>query len=226
MYLSKTLLHTTDTYIKKLAKVGVHTVYDLIFHFPKDYEDKSEVIDTFTDLDISTKQVMQAKVTVINEEMMRSKKLMTKMIVCDIHGSYAEVVWWNRRGIATMYHAGDMVRIYGTVRYEYGKMSWSSPDIEHARAVRRDIVPVYSDINYIPGTWIREKMVHVRQYIADIFTLSTSGEAYTSIYEKISTYSLPEDIRIAKGFRPLHTSISALHYPQDIPDYERARREL
>lgn len=58
--------------------------------------------------------------------------------------------------------------LYGKAKYEYGKLSFPSPEIEHLKSNRREIVPVYSDVNYIPGTWIREKMTFLRPYIRDI----------------------------------------------------------
>lgn len=50
-------------------------------------------------------------------------------------------------------------------KYEYGRLSFPSAEIEHYRENRKEIVPVYSDINYISGSWIREKMELLREYI-------------------------------------------------------------
>ena len=60
--------------------------------------------------------------------------------------------------------------IYGVPKYEYGKLSFPSCDIEMAKSTRRELVPVYSDLNYIPGTWIREKIVLLESYSARTFT--------------------------------------------------------
>lgn len=29
-------------------------------------------------------------------------------------------------------------------------------------------MPVYSDVNYIPGSWIREKMVYMKPFLEEI----------------------------------------------------------
>jgi hypothetical protein len=29
-------------------------------------------------------------------------------------------------------------------------------------------MPVYSDVNYIPGTWIREKMTYMKAFLEEI----------------------------------------------------------
>ena len=69
--------------------------------------------------------------------------------------------------IANQFHSGDEVLIFGKPKYEYGKLSFSSPEIEHVQENRREILPVYSDVNYIPGTWIRDKMSFLRIFIRE-----------------------------------------------------------
>lgn len=58
--------------------------------------------------------------------------------------------------------------IFGKPKYEYGRLSFPSCDIEHFSHKRQEIMPVYSDVNYIPGTWIREKMVYLKPFLDDI----------------------------------------------------------
>ena len=58
--------------------------------------------------------------------------------------------------------------IFGKAKYEYGKLSFPSCDMEHFSTKRQEIMPVYSDVNYIPGSWIREKMVYMKSYLEEI----------------------------------------------------------
>jgi ATP-dependent DNA helicase RecG len=208
MFLTKSLLHTTDTYIKKLKEVGIETVRDLLMYFPRDMEDKSDVCEEFTLLTIKDKQVVKCKIELITSEMTRNKKLLIKAVLTDKNGSHAEAVWFNRRFLMTQFAQGDMVLIYGQPKYEYGRLSFASAEIEHITAKRREIVPVYSDCNYIPGTWIREKIVLLRQYIRDI------------------PDAIPEPIRKKKNLRLYFESIDAIHFPTSIEDFERAKSEI
>ncbi len=73
---------------------------------------------------------------------------------------------------------------------------------------RREIVPVYSDCNYIPGNWIREKIVLLRHYIRDI------------------PDGIPEAIRKKKNMRLRYENIESIHFPTSIEDFDRAKREL
>ncbi len=103
MFLTKSLLHTTDSYIKKLHEVGIETVRDLLTYFPRDIEDKSEVCRQFSLLNIREKQVVECKIEVLTSEMTRNKKLLIKAVLMDRDGSYAEAVWFNRRFLMTQF---------------------------------------------------------------------------------------------------------------------------
>ncbi len=77
-----------------------------------------------------------------------------------------------------------------------------------ASASGPSIVPVYSDANYVPGVWFREKMKYLRPHLG----LVPSG--------------IPEDVRKNKGFRTKAENLAAIHFPASLDDFERARNEL
>ena len=97
MFLTKSLLHTTDTYIKKLKEAGIETVDALLGYFPRDIEDKSEVATRFSTLNVKEKQVVRCKIELLTSEYTRNKKLLIKAVLEDADGSNAEAVWFNRK---------------------------------------------------------------------------------------------------------------------------------
>jgi ATP-dependent DNA helicase RecG len=168
MILTKSLLHTTDVYVKKLRETGIETVKDFLMLFPKDYEDKSDVMTQFSLLDITEKQAIKCTIELLTSEMTRNKKLLIKAVLTDSRGSHVEAVWFNQRLILSKFSKGDTVLIFGKPKYEYGRLSFPSCEIEHFSSRRQEIMPAYSDINYIPSTWIRDKMVYMKPYISEI----------------------------------------------------------
>lgn len=110
--------------------------------------------------------------------------------------------------ILTQFAQGDEVLIFGKPKYEYGRLSFPSAEIEHMSAKRREIVPVYADLNYIPGTWIREKILLLRDYIRD--------------FED----QIPREIREKRRLRRRSESIESIHFPVSIEDFERAKSEI
>ncbi len=99
--------------------------------------------------------------------------------------------------------------IYGKPKYEYGRLTFPSAEIEHLKPIRREIVPIYSDLNYIPGIWIREKIVLLRSYLGGNFP-----------------DTVPVEIRQKHGFRTRTENISAIHFPISIQDFDRSKKEL
>lgn len=208
MKLDKKILHTTDSYIKKLADAGIVTVTDFIGMYPRDLEDKSDLITEFSKINITEKQTVQCKIELITSEVTRNNKTLIKAVLTDKNGNYSEAVWFNRKFLLQKFFRGDEVIIFGLPKYEYGKLSFSNPDIEHFREKRKELIPVYSDVNYIPGSWIRDKMENLKTFISQI------------------TDEIPEEIRTKKNFRSKKENVFAIHFPKNLDDFERAKAEL
>ncbi|MDP2104218.1 MAG: DEAD/DEAH box helicase, partial [Candidatus Gracilibacteria bacterium] len=208
MLLTKTLLHTTDTYIRKLEKGGIVTVADLIGHYPRTYKDKSQVLEYFSFVNIREPNTIRVTIETITEERTRNNKQLIKAVLRDKGGFLSEAVWFNRRFLLQKFRAGDIVILYGKPKYEYGKLSFSSADIEHFQADGSSIEPVYSDCNYINGSWFESKIPLIKGYFETIPEI------------------VPEEIRKKKGFRSKKKNLLAIHFPANKPDFERARSEL
>ena len=103
MLLTKSLLHTTDTYIKKLREAGIETTADFIGLFPKEYEDKSDVMTQFSLVNIVEKQAIKCRIELLTHEMTRNKKLLIKAVLTDSDGMHAEAVWFNQRQILSKF---------------------------------------------------------------------------------------------------------------------------
>lgn len=208
MLLTKSILHTTDIYIKKLKEAWVETVSDFLSLFPRDYEDKSDVLSKFSMLNIQEKQAIKCTIELLTNEMTRNKKLLIKAVVTDSDGSHAEAVWFNQRIILSKFAKWDTVLLYGKPKYEYGRLSFPSAEIEHFSPKRQEIMPVYSDVNYIPGTWIREKMAYMKPFLSDISEI------------------IPESIREKRKHKKRSQNVGSIHFPLSIEDFERAKREI
>ena len=81
--LTKKNLHTTDTYIKKLNEAGIFTVNDLIEHYPRTYENKSNVIKNFSYVNIKEKNTVLCEIETIVSEKTKFSKSIIKAIIKD-----------------------------------------------------------------------------------------------------------------------------------------------
>jgi ATP-dependent DNA helicase RecG len=208
MNLDKSLLHTTDSHVKRLAEAGIRTVEDLFSHFPRAVENRSDVLDAFSYVNLKEKNSVACVLETVTSERTRSGKTLTKAVLKDRHGFLSEAVYFNKPFFLQKFRPGDAVVIFGKPKYEYGRLSFPSAEISDAANSGPTVVPVYSDANYVPGTWFREKMKYVRSH----FPKASDG--------------LPPEIRKNKGFRSKAENLESIHFPSSVADFERARSEL
>lgn len=208
MQLTKGLLHTTETHITKIKAGGMETTADFLEHFPRTLENRSQVLEHFSYVNLKEKNTIKLTIESIVSERTRNGKQLSKVILRDRQGSMAEAVYFTKPYFLSKFKSGDTVMLYGKAKYDYGKLSFPSPELEFFQAEHTAFVPVYSDCNYIPGAWFADKMEYVRPFLSEI------------------TDVLPREIREKKGFRSRQENIAALHFPKTEADFARSRSEL
>jgi ATP-dependent DNA helicase RecG len=211
MQLTAKLLHTTDAYIKSLEKSGVKTVYDMINHYPRDYEDRTNVLDSFSYINLKEKNTILVTLLTIDTTRTANNKLLTKAVFEDKNGFLAEGVWFNRQYFAsqTKRFEGKKVLVSGKVKYDYGKLVFNSADVEtDLSKVSGEIVPIYPDLNYIPGKWFTGKIALLKKYFADY------------------AENLPDNIIKKYGFISKQEALQKIHFPQNKHDIEIAKARL
>jgi ATP-dependent DNA helicase RecG len=99
--LTKSLLRTTDNYIKALEKGGIKTVSDMLLFFPRDFEDRTEVLDSFSLVNLKEKNTILVTLLSIDTTRTSGNKLLSKAVIEDKNGFLAEAVWFNRKYLAS-----------------------------------------------------------------------------------------------------------------------------
>lgn len=205
------MLRTTDNYIKALEKAGLKTVGEMLKFFPRDYEDRTQVLDTFSLINLKEKNTIL--VTLVSIETTRTgwNKLLTKAILEDKNGFLAEAVWFNRKYLASQLkvYTWKKILLSWKVKYNYGKVSFSSPEAEtDLTKIAWGIVPIYSDAQYIPGRWIESKMGNLEKYISEI------------------PENLPEHILKKYNFISRKEAFYRIHFPKNSHDVDVAKARL
>lgn len=208
MQLDKALLKTTPSHVKRLAEAGIKTVADFLSHYPRSVENRSDVLESFSFVNLKEKNAVAATLETVTTERTRNGKTLTKAVLKDKNGYLTEAVFFNRAYSLQKLRSGDRVLVFGKPKYEYGKLSFPSPEISAFSASAPTVVPVYSDANYVPGSWFREKMKLLSPYLAAVPEI------------------LPEEIRKTKGFRPKAENLRRIHFPESLAEFESAREQL
>ena len=130
----------------KLERLGIVTVGDLIAHYPRRYDDFSQIIP----IRLMKPGLVTFKGTVerIASRRVRGRKLqLTEAIITDGTGT-VKAVWFNQSFLATQYPAGTEVFVAGKVEFRNNDLALQSPAIEKAESQGRHtgrIVPVYPE---------------------------------------------------------------------------------
>jgi len=193
--LTKSILHTTDNYIKALEKAGILTVGDLLNHFPRDYEDRTNVLNSFSLINIKEKNTILVKLLTITSQKTGN----------------SEAVWFNRKFLANQLASFSWrkVLVSWKVKYAFWKVTFQSPEVEtDLSKVEWEIVPIYSDLNYIPSKWIIGKIKLLKDYI------------------KWYNEKLPESIVKKYNFISRWEAIYKIHFPKNKDDIEVAKYRL
>ena len=209
--LTKSLLRTTDNYIKALEKAGILTVWDLLDHYPREYEDRTNVLDNFSLINIKEKNTILVKLVSINTTKTANNKLLTKAVLEDKNWFLSEAVWFNRKYLASQLKnsAWRKILVSWKVKYAFGKLTFNSPDVEQDLSkVSGEIVPIYSDINYIPSKWTSWKIELLKSFVWDY------------------TEKLPEHIVEKYGFVSKAEATHKIHFPKNKNDIEVAKYRL
>lgn len=209
--LTKEILHTTDNYIKGLEKVWILTVQDLLNHFPRDYEDRTNVLDSFSLINIKEKNTILVTLISIETQKTWNDKLLTKAILEDKNGFLSESIWFNRKYLSTQLSnfSWKKVIISWKVKYNFWKVVFQSPEVEtDLSKIEWEIVPIYSDLNYIPTKWISPKIKLLEKYISEIKEV------------------LPEQIIKKYDFISRKEAFYKIHFPQNKFDIEVAKYRL
>jgi len=159
------LIKTKDSYIKKLSDMGIRTVGDLLFYFPRTYRDEQE-FTRINEMRTDEVNVISGKMKSIANMRTRSGKTMTRAVVADSTGEIP-VMWFNQAHIKQMFFKGSEIILTGKLKYERGRSMMMSPKYEKPSKVlihTGRIVPVYPESEHITSKWLREKIFPILGY--------------------------------------------------------------
>jgi RecG-like helicase len=74
-------------------------------HYPREYEDRTQVLDNFSLINIKEKNTILVKLVSINSSKTANNKLLTKAVLEDKNGFMSEAVWFNRKYLSNQLSA-------------------------------------------------------------------------------------------------------------------------
>lgn len=196
---------------KKLQKLGIFTINDLIEYFPRDYDDRSNVCK-IKDIELNKINTVKGKV-ISNPETAKFKHISITKIRIDDGTGFLEIVWFNQPYLKnTIKYKSDYI-FTGKVIQKYGRIQMETPDYEiiDERELLSNgrIVPIYASTYKLPQKLFREVI----------------NQTLFTIKEQIKEF-LPDEILKENNLCSRHFAIENIHFPKDNKSFFIARRRL
>lgn len=152
------------TYAKRLKKLGIATVEDLLYHFPFRYIDYS-LISPIGRLQAGETVSIRGEVISIKNEYTRRGKKIQKAVVADASGEI-QVVWFNQPFLVRTINPGQTIGLSGKVDWFGRSLVIVSPEYEILRDGEKEkretihtgrLVPVYHETYGLSSKWLRSR---------------------------------------------------------------------
>ena len=194
-----------------LGKLGMHTLGDMLYNFPRRYEDYSQ-LKPIKELFYGQQVTVIAAVQSVHSRPIRGGKAqLVEAIISDSTGGL-RLSWFNQPWMANRLKKGDAISVSGKVEQYLGRLVMNNPDWEPIEAENlhtNRIVPIYSLTEKVTQKWLRNLMNQVVTYWAPRVT-----------------DHLPESVRSDAKLSELGEALLQVHFPDSQDKLKSARKRL
>lgn len=203
--------------IKKLAKLKIKTIRDLLYHFPSRYEDFSEFVPISSAKPGSRATVRGMILNSKNIRIFRRNIVLTEVIIEDDTGA-VKSVWFNQPYLLNQFKPGRLINLSGKVVTSKGRLCFSNPAYEIVGYGEQKnkkeslhtgrLVPVYPQTTGLTSRWQRfavKSMLKFANQLPDV---------------------IPDEIRKIYRLPNLNFAIRQIHFPETIENAALAKKRF
>lgn len=196
-----------------LEKLGLRTIYDLLFFFPRKYEDRRNVRK------ISALVPGAPSVVIAQSRGCEARALPgrgRRLIKCRFSdgSGLLDAVWFNIKGLENSLGEGTRAALYGVPSLRGGVFEMLSPEFEILKEGAgpesfAGIVPVYPLTAGLPKNWLCR-------------TIAAAVKTYAPLLED----PIPQEITEKNKLMPLAEAVAQMHAPDSPQSWKEARRRI
>jgi len=197
-------------YQKKLKRLGIKTVQDLFFHFPRRYEDFSNLIP-ISKVKINEICTVYGKILGIETKRTWKRKMFLTEAVIEDKAGAIKATWFNQPYLTKTLRKGDNVFLSGKVTISKNGVYLSNPIYEKGDLLSNlthtgRLIPVYPETAGLSSRWIR--------YILK--------PLLTDLENQINE-TLPEEIIKEYNLMPVKKALWEVHFPSSVELSQKAQ---
>ena len=195
------------------AKLGAPTVGELVYHFPRGYENRGNVKNLDEAQDGELCSLILCAAGHAKTAMIRRGMTITKVAAVDDTGK-CNITFFNQPYVRDVLREGAYFRFYGRVEKKGSTVSMASPAFEPVVPQKplRALVPVYP-----LAAGLTQKFL--AGAVKEALSIALTGEGALREY-------LPLELRKKYELAELSFALRAIHEPQTVLEAERARKRL
>ena len=196
---------------KKLEKLGLYTLEDVLYNFPRRYDDYSQLKPIKSLWYGEQVTVIGTVQSVTGRPIRGGKSHITEVIISDGTGGL-RLSWFNQPWLNNRFKQGIAISVSGKIDQYLGGLVMNSPDwelVETESLHTNRIVPIYPLTANITQKWLRTIMKQVISYWAP----------------KLIDH-LPESVRKAADLPSLSDALLEVHFPNSQEQLNQARQRL
>lgn len=195
-----------------LTRLGIHTVGDLLYHFPRGYQHRGDLRLLRDAADGEVASFLLTVSTMPVTARLRGRMLLTKFSAVDESGARCVISYFNQPYMQERFAIGKVFRFYGKIGSRGGSRTLTSP-ISEAYSEEKPL-PVFFPV-YPLTSGITQRLL--QEWIAvllDALPESAPCDPFPSaLSEELRFPSLPEALRL-------------IHRPQTFDDIRRGRERF
>jgi len=199
-------------YAKKLKRLEITTINDLLHHVPRRYLDFSKTVN-IADTKIDDIVTVSGKISAIKNQYTKYGKKLQIAEVTDNSGTIL-AVWFNQTYLVQTFPVGTKVSLAGKVGWYARKKAFVSPEYEIMSGTKKSVhtgrlIPLYPETAGVSSKWLRGRVAF----------------AFPNIEKELKEY-LPNTVISDNKLLKYNSAISSVHFPADASNAEFGKRRL
>ncbi len=198
-------------YQKKLGKLKIKTVGDLLFHFPVSYEDFSKK-NSISSIFHKGKYVVLGEITAISSGRTARRNFSYAEITLKDSTGKIKSIWFNQPYLAKSFKKGETLLLSGNVDYSKEGLQFINPFYEKLKNQsfpKNKIAPVYPQTEGLSSKWLR---FIVKSVFYDL--------------KKNIEETLPKEVIEKNNLYPLFVALKEIHFPSSFSSLKKARERI
>jgi ATP-dependent DNA helicase RecG len=198
---------------KKLKKIGINTISDLLLYFPFRYDDFSQ-ISKISELQNGQSANIVGQIELLNNKRSPRKRMMITEALVNDETETIKVIWFNQPYIGKTLKAGDHISLSGKVEDDYSGLTMISP--------------TYEKIFNRTGT-----NVHTQGFVPNYhLTANLTQKQIRFLIKQVINYAreiidwLPAETKKEARLIDLPEAIKKIHFPKNQAEIDQAQKRL